>query len=317
MVLRITGLASSTFYDRKKREGLAGQRLPGTPRGRPYPGYSWTADGQKVCDEQIKEWLMELSEGEEHTYGYKLWTQCLRDERGLILDKKKVCRLCKELGILKKQRKKRSKHPRRLPRNWLVTRPNQLWQMDIKYGYVAGKDRFFFVLSIIDVFDRVIVDYHRGAVCDTRDACETLLRAIGKRVGPSEAMPTIRTDNGPQFVSELFGDLCERLGIEHERIPPHTPNMNAYIESFHSLLERELLAITEFATFAEAYEAVDRYMDFYNHPRMHGSLRRMSPVRFSEWAMQLPDQRTMRTADFRVGTPDLRGLTASIFIGRV
>jgi len=84
--------------------------------------------------------------------------------------------------------------------------------------------------------------------------------------------------------------------MEHERIPPHTPNMNAYIESFHSLLERELLAITEFATFAEAYEAVDRYMDFYNNRRMHGSLRRMPPVRFSEWAMQLPDRSSLYIA---------------------
>lgn len=294
--MRLTGLASSTYYDRKRRESQPDRRPSGHRRGRPYPGYSLTVDGRKVCDEQIKEWLMELAEGEKHVYGYKRLAECLRDEMGLMLNKKKVYRLCKELGLLKTQRKKRRKHPRRLPGNRVVTGPNQLWQMDVKYGYVAGKDRFFFILSIIDVFDRVIVDYHRGAVCDTRDACETLLRAIGKRVGPGEAMPAIRTDNGPQFVSELFGDLCERLGLEHERIPPHTPNMNAYIESFHSLLERELLAITEFAAFAEAYEAVDRYMDFYNNRRMHGSLRRMSPVRFSEWAMQLSDRSSFHIA---------------------
>jgi hypothetical protein len=44
--------------------------------------------------------------------------------------------------------------------------PNQLWQADIKYGYVAGRDRFFFVFSIIDVFDRVIANYYRGPVCE-------------------------------------------------------------------------------------------------------------------------------------------------------
>jgi len=201
-VLRWTGLASSTYYDRKRRENQSDRRTSGHRRGRPCPGYSLTVDGRKVCDEQIKEWLVELAEGEEYVYGYKLLTECLRREKGLILNKKKGYRLCKELGLLKTQWKKRRKHPRRLPRNRLVTGPNQLWQMDVKYGYVAGKDRFFFILSIIDVFDRVIVGYHRGAVCDARDACETLLRAIGKRVGPGEAMPAIRTDNGPQFVSE-------------------------------------------------------------------------------------------------------------------
>jgi putative transposase len=171
-----------------------------------------------------------------------------------------------------------------------VTGPNQLWQTDIKYGYVAGKERFFFVLSIIDVFDRVIVDYYRGPVCEAKHACQTLRRAVEKRIKPGEALPVIRSDNGPQYVSVLFGDTCEHLGMEHERIPPRTPNMNAHIESFHSLLERHVFSITEFDTFEMAYEAVDRYMDFYNNRRMHGSLKRMPPVKFSEWVMQLPDR---------------------------
>uniref|UniRef100_UPI0012396FA0 IS3 family transposase n=1 Tax=Paenibacillus tepidiphilus TaxID=2608683 RepID=UPI0012396FA0 len=46
----------------------------------------------------------------------------------------------------------------------------------------------------------------------------------------------------------------------------------------------------EFATFEDAYEAVDRYMDFYNNRRMHTSLRRMPPVKFLEWVMSLEDR---------------------------
>ncbi|WCF09130.1 integrase core domain-containing protein [Paenibacillus thiaminolyticus] len=66
--------------------------------------------------------------------------------------------------------------------------------------------------------------------------------------------------------------------------------MNAYIESFHSLLERDLFSLTEFMTFEEAYEALDRYMDFYNNRRMHGSLKSMSPFQFSKWVMTLEDR---------------------------
>lgn len=259
-------------------------------KGRPFPGYSLTITGQKVSDEQIKEWLLELVEGEEHVYGYKLLTQCLRNEQKLVLDKKKSYRLCKELGILQKQREKKNKHPRRLPKNRVVTGPNQLWQMDIKYGYVVGRDRFFFVLSIIDVFDRVIVDYYRGSVCEAKHACQTLWRALQKRIKAGGTLPVIRSDNGPQFVSSLFGDTCESLEMIHERIPPRTPNMNAYIESFHSLMERDLFAKTGFQNFEEAYEAIDQYMDFYNNRKMHGSLKRMPPMKFSEWVMQLGDR---------------------------
>ncbi|MDZ7543898.1 transposase [Clostridium perfringens] len=75
----------------------------------------------------------------------------------------------------------------------------------------------------------------------------------------------------------------------HERIPPRTPNMNAYIESFHSLLERDLFKRRNFMTFEEAYEALDRYMDFYNNRKMHGSLKLMPPAIFSEWIKTIED----------------------------
>jgi putative transposase len=249
-----------------------------------------TQTGLKINDEQIKEWLMELVEGEEHVYGYKLLARCLRNERELVLNKKKSYRLCQELGILQKQRERTAKHPRRLPKNRIVTGPNQLWQMDIKYGYVTGCERFFFVLSIIDVFDRVVVNQYRGPICEAKHAVQTLWHALERRVKPDETLPDIRTDNGPQFVSKLFGDTCESLDMTHERIPPRSPNMNAYIESFHSLLERDLFNKMSFMSFEEAYEELDKYMDFYNNRKMHGSLKLMPPAKFSEWVLTLEDR---------------------------
>lgn len=283
-------MSESTYYDRVKRLSQPQESMHEVRRGRPIPGYSLTEFGDKISDEQIQEWLLELVSGEEHVYGYKLLAECLPKEHKLILNHKKSYRLCDELDILQPQRQKRFKHPRRLPENRMITGPNQLWQMDIKYGYIDGLDRHFFVLSIIDVFNRVIVGYHRGSSCTAKHACQTLWRAIGRHCKAEDERPFIRTDNGPQFVSHLFGDSCESWGITHERIPPRTPDLNAFIESFHSLLERDVFTKEEFATFEDAYEAVDRYMDFYNNRRMHTSLRRMSPVEFSEWVMSLDDR---------------------------
>jgi putative transposase len=161
--------------------------------------------------------------------------------------------------------------------------------MDIKHGYVPSRNRFFFVLSIIDVFDRVVVGQYKGTVCEAKHAVQTLWRSLESRIKPGESLPTIRTDNGPQFVSKLFGDTCESLDMIHERIPPRTPNMNAYIESFHSILERDLFSKVEFMSLEEAYETLDRYMDFYNNRKMHGSLKRMPPAIFSEWVKTLED----------------------------
>ncbi|EMA6343477.1 transposase [Bacillus cytotoxicus] len=48
--------------------------------------------------------------------------------------------------------------------------------------------------------------------------------------------------------------------------------MNAYIESFHRLLEYECLKRCMFQTYAEAYQEVVTYIEFYNNRRIHSSI---------------------------------------------
>jgi len=153
--------------------------------------------------------------------------------------------------------------------------------MDVKYGYIEGAGRFFFQLSVIDVFDRSILGYHLGLRCTAKDAClvlEEALQACGLKNGKGGL--TIRTDNGSQFTSNAFVGLCETLEITHERTPVKTPNMNAYIESFHAILESECYSRHEFNSLQEAYRAITEYMVYYNERRRHGSLGNKSPKDF-------------------------------------
>jgi putative transposase len=58
--------------------------------------------------------------------------------------------------------------------------------------------------------------------------------------------------------------------------------MNAYIESFHSVLERECYQRNEFINFEHACKKVDDYIQFYNEERYHGSLMDHSPKEYFE-----------------------------------
>lgn len=219
--------------------------------------------------------------------GYKKWTSLLNEQYGLVINKKKVYRLCKELDILKDRKTKQPKHPRRLARNRQVTAPNQLWQVDIKYGNIIGTNYFVFVCCAIDIFDRKIVGVYRGSTCRAKNITTMITKALIKQKvhfkdGEFEEKLIIRTDNGPQFVSDLFGDFCRHQKIHHERIPKKTPNMNAYIESFHSSLQRECFDRHTFSFYDEAYSHIDQYIDFYNNVRPHGSLKNYPPGKYSE-----------------------------------
>lgn len=135
-------------------------------------------------------------------------TKLLRRKYHLIINKKKVYRLCKDLGILRPQRQKKVSYPRKLARNRTDTGSNQLWEADIKYGYIEGEDRLFFVMSIIDVYDRGIVDYYMGLSCTAKNVVQSLQRALFKRQQFDKLeKPVIRTDNGPQFISHTFKEF--------------------------------------------------------------------------------------------------------------
>lgn len=224
---------------------------------------------------------MELAAGEENAYGYRKLAICLRRQYNLVINKKKVYRLCKELDILAPQRRIKVKHPRRLAANRRITATNQLWEIDIKYGYIAREDRFFYLMCFIDVYDRMIVDYHLGLSCEGKHAAQILQRALWKQhLFETNCRPVIRSDNGPQFISHVFEEACIKFSVEHERIPPKTPNKNAHIESFHAVLEAECLSRHEFSSYQEAYQFVIEYIQFYNERRIHGSLYDYAPCEF-------------------------------------
>lgn len=252
------------------------------------PGYSLNQEGVKIPDAQIEEYLMEYYfDDDADSVGYKKWWALLRSEKHLVINKKKVYRLCKGLGILQERKIKQPKHPRRLARKRVVTGPNQLWQIDIKYGNLSSSPYFVFVCAVIDVYDRSIVGYYRGPACKAEHITVMLTKALIRRKvhfkpGEYQEKLIIRSDNGPQFTSILFGDYCEHHKIYHERIPNKSPDMNAYIESFFSRLQAECFNRHTFGFYEEAYYYIDRFMTFYNERRPHGSLKYLSPKAYYE-----------------------------------
>lgn len=211
--------------------------------------------------------------------GYRKLGLYLRRDYDLVVNHKKMHRICKAHGLgLPLRRGQKQKH-RRLSSNRQVTGPDQLWQFDIKYGYIQGENRYFYICGFIDVFTRKVVDFHIGLRCTAQDILVTLRRALKIRGIDDSHHLIIRSDNGPQMSSKKFEQELLLLPCEHEFIPTATPNKNAFIESFFSVLECALLAKSYFMTFAEAYKAVVEFIEFYNLKRIHGSIK-MSPQDF-------------------------------------
>ncbi len=97
------------------------------------------------------------------------------------------------------------------------------------------------------------------------------------------SLPTqfyVRNDNGSQFVADLVQTYFRDRNVVQEFTKPATPEQNAHIESYHSILERAVCKRYEFESLAQASETLNRFRDFYNLERIHSGLHYRSPYQF-------------------------------------
>ncbi|AMJ64221.1 hypothetical protein AXW84_01305 [Hymenobacter sp. PAMC 26628] len=66
---------------------------------------------------------------------------------------------------------------------------------------------------------------------------QTLTRLVDYHGCPAQ----LRTDNGPEFISNRLSEWGEKQGIMLHWIQPGKPTQNAYIERFNGSFRRELL----------------------------------------------------------------------------
>jgi len=212
---------------------------------------------------------------EDHpSYGFRKMFYTIRN-KGYHFNHKKVYRVYTQLGLnLKRKAKKRL--PSRIKEPLIVPETiNQVWSMDfMSHSLYAG--RRFRVLNVIDDYNREAVwmdiDFSMGASY----VIELLSYMIESRGKPLQ----IRVDNGPEFISSVFTNYCNKHQIEIKYIQPGKPTQNAFIERFNGSFRREVLNTYIFYTIKQVKKMTDMWMIKYNHDRPHESLGNVSPIEY-------------------------------------
>ena len=123
-------ISSSTFYT-TRRTFFSNGWIKKKDKKR-YKGYSMKTTGETISDEEIEKVLVSIYENEncnEPEYyikalGDKKLSKVLRKRYGIIVNHKKIYRMRKELGLLRKY-KKHAKHARKRPKNHEVSQQNK------------------------------------------------------------------------------------------------------------------------------------------------------------------------------------------------
>ena len=88
------------------------------------------------------------------------------------------------------------------------------------------------------------------------------------------------SDLGIEYAAHAYRAIMSRQGFTQSMNRPGQINDNAHMESFFHSMKSEYIHGKRFDTDEQLRQTVRRYVAFYNHSRIHTSLRRMSPATF-------------------------------------
>jgi putative transposase len=208
------------------------------------------------------------------TYGFWKMFAIMRN-KGATWNHKRVYRVYTELHLnirrkMKRRLPDRIKQPLDVPQM-----QNKIWSMDFMTDSLNDK-RKFRTLHIID-------DYNREALAMVQDISLNSQRVVSalEQLSRENGYPKqIRTDNGPEFISNNLKQWCNEKNVEHIFIQKGKPTQNAFVERFNGSYRREILNAYIFDTLAEVRTMTDEWKEHYNNERPHDSLNSMSPKQY-------------------------------------
>ena len=180
-----------------------------------------------------------------------------------------------KLNIRRKARKRlpdRVKQPLSIP-----VAPNQMWSLDFMSDSLVDGRKF----RLFNVMD----DYNRESLAievDTSLPSLRVIRVLKGLIDQRGKPATIRSDNGPEFISYQIQQWCESNAITWQYIQPGKPMQNAYIERKNGSLRRELLDAYLFNSLQQVRVMSEQWRIDYNTERPHAALVYLSPLQYAQ-----------------------------------
>jgi putative transposase len=158
-----------------------------------------------------------------------------------------------------------------LLRNLPITRPDQVWAMDITYIPMARG--FVYLAAVIDWFSRRVLAWRLSITMEAAFCVEALEEALARHGRPE----IFNTDQGSQFTSDVFIGVLTENEIAISMDGKGAWRDNVFVERLWRSVKYEEVYLRSYDTVAEARASMGGYLSFYNSRRPHSSLDRQTP----------------------------------------
>ncbi len=188
------------------------------------------------------------------------------------MDRKHVATLMRRMGLeaLYQKPKTTLRHPRHkiylyLLRNLQITRPNQVWAMDVTYIPMAKG--FVYLVAVVDWATRRVLAWHVSSITMDVQFC---LNAVEEAIAYYGQPDIMNTDQGSQFTSHTFTEF-KAQGIRISMDGRGAWRDNIFVERLWRSVKYKEVYLHAYDSVAAARAGLARYVQFCNNRRPHSS----------------------------------------------
>lgn len=168
------------------------------------------------------------------------------------------------------------KHPQHkvwpyLLKGLAITRPNQVWCVDI--SYIPMRRGFLYLVAIMDWFSRKVLAWRLSNSMETGFCIEALKEALAK-YGKPEIM---NSDQGSQFTGFEWTNTLTEADVKISMDGRGRWIDNRMIERLWRSLKYECVYLQAFETGSEARAGIGNWMAYYNSERPHSTHGILTP----------------------------------------
>lgn len=223
------------------------------------------------------------SMADDPAFGYRFIADELA-EKGITAGENRVQRLCSLQGIWSVFAKKRGSgrkpgppvHDDLVERDFTAAGPNELWLTDITEH--PTKDGKLYLCAVKDVYSGRIVGYSMDSRMKSQLAVSALENAVQAR---RPTATVVHSDRGSQFRSRRYVKSLRRHGLTGSMGRVGACADNAAMESFFSLLQKNVLNRQQWPSRQELRLAIITWIEkTYHRRRRQRRLGKLTPIEY-------------------------------------
>lgn len=232
-----------------------------------YQWKNWHPSQQETRRNTLKTAIKAVYNTNRGIYGYRRIAAFLRFILNTEVGDRLVWELMNEMSL--KSRTVRKSYKKPTTTTDTPQKPNLMKNLDdlsgvlttdITYIQLMNRD-WVYLATVYDPEKRRVVSYGLSSEMTKEFATSVVVKALRANGKPK----MIHSDMGSQYTSSLFEGTLQNAGIDH-------PYDNARIESFHSLIKRELIYHEEYRTIDDVRASVEWYVNWYNNERINSRI---------------------------------------------